>query len=94
MNKPEMKTQPPAYIWREIEEYIEKKYNLDLRDLVRGDDDERRDFWHYLCEVSSIHRGCYINVSTEMLIHEQWQKDVIDTLVAEFGDHIRIWVDW
>lgn len=94
MNKPEMKSQPAAYDWNELQNYIENKYNVDLHNFRRDENGEHRDFWHFLLESLDIKRGCYVYLSSEITVYEQWQKDFLDLFLNEFGDHIRIWVDW
>lgn len=89
-----MKSQPAAYDWNEIKNYIENKHNVDLHDYRRDENGERRDFWHFLLESLDIKRGCYVHISSEITVYEQWQKDYLDLFINEFGDHIRVWVTW
>lgn len=95
MLKPTMCQQAPAYIFRDIETYIENKHSVNLRRFKESNDDpDWRDFWHSLLHALDITRGCYRTISSEIYFQHQWERDALQLFLDEFGDHIRCWFDW
>ena len=83
----------PMYFWNDVENYICKKYNRDLRDWANklsSQYDAHKpylDFWHLILE----HIGCKGNGTCFYLsrarmgddAEEDWVKEIFDILEAE-----------
>lgn len=92
---PVRKNFPPAYQWRDIEAWINKKHECDLRQYG-PDDGHRCDFWHFLLERCDIKRGSFFRLPELRGDEEPWQTEILDRIYAEFPD-LRtdaIWADW
>lgn len=106
MEKPKLKNKS-SYDWNKAVEYIEKKYNIDIRDYAgkfkngKMRDVKYLDFWHFMIDMFDIHNGCFITLSDDYIIDnekiEPWQKEINDIFLDEFGGKNReatFWVSW
>lgn len=85
MKKPEPKIDKPCYDWHEISNYVEEKYNIELRNYRKYDfskDNEGNketpycDFWHYLVYTYDIHNGSIftLDLTKDACIPKQCEK--------------------
>lgn len=75
MIKPKKRSRKSHYDYNEISDYIEKKYNIELRGYKKKKDGIYRDFWHWLLQRNEIHNGCYIYLIPEDIDYDQVIKD-------------------
>jgi hypothetical protein len=105
MNKPEKKTiSRTSYDWSESVKWIEQKLGRKLRDYgakFEGEnksiDNVYRDYWHYICDIQEISNPCYIYVSSEWIEFgdaEDWQNEITQAFIDEFGDEEEFRVEW
>lgn len=95
MTKPTMHQQPSAYSYSEISRYIEDKHSVNLRRYKGSNEDpDWRNFWHSLLGALDITRGCYRSISSEIYFKHEWEREILQMFIDEFGDHIRCWFDW
>lgn len=104
MDKPELKTiTRHAYNWLEAEKWIEQKLGKPLRDYgckFKGPNKDMNnpywDYWHYILETQDVNNPCYIYISSEWLNDddEDWQKEITQAFVDEFGDESEYYVEW
>ena len=81
-------------------EYI--AHVLGVKDLREVDgkfygnkDAEYKDFWHLLVDKKTVHNGCVITIYLEDADGaEDWQRQIIEAFVTEFGEGAEYWVDW
>lgn len=110
--KPEMKlTGEPAYQWRDVEEWVLHRTGRAMRDWAgkfskKRDDYEKvpyQDLWHWICDRSDIHNGCYFylilddqeieDTDTEHL----FIREIFAVLREEFPEaegEMYCWVSW
>jgi len=106
MNKPKKKI-VEHWDYDECADWVAHKLGInDLRDCLgrwekkwpKGDEPEYRDFWHFVLDYNeSVHKGSYINIDGYMLLVDKavdWQKEIVQTFIDEFGDNQRYWVKW
>lgn len=107
MNKPTPKTFK-ALDYNECERYIERKYNVDLRDYAGkfkgGDLNEKNtpylDFWHWILDYNDIKRGSFFYMDFyDAEQQELWIQEILVLFEKEFveymeGTCIEFWVDW
>lgn len=96
MKKPKPKhPNKKALYWNEVENYIEEKYKIKLRGYKREEDTVYRDFWHWVCDCTSIHNGCFFHLNTKEKDHlEWWIQEILEILNKEFGNCPFFWVSW
>lgn len=82
-------------------EKIEKKLGYKLRDTLskfsgKGVKEvEYRDFWHFIVDRYDPHNGSIICINSELKERaKNWQKEILDAFVEEFGDFQKYWVEW
>lgn len=104
MNKPKPRTKK-YYDWIECKNYIQEKYNIDIRDVAgkyQGNPDAPyQDFWHSLTDKFEIHNGCYVDFFAgepldEWFEHE-WEKKIARIFEEEFyveGKEIEFYIWW
>ena len=91
-----------CFDYHECAEYIEKKLGYNLRDTLGkfakspyDDSIEYRDFWHFFYDTQNIHNGCYVVIGSDWLeTANEWQKEIINAFIEEFGDTQYYWVEW
>jgi hypothetical protein len=99
LKKPERKVFESAYEWNAVQEYIEKKYGVELRGYKRnvdGHDDKYRDFWHWLLDRTSISNGTFFYLPEDYGDADWWQIEIMKMILKEFPELAteRIWVSW
>lgn len=96
-----------VYKWKEIEKFINDKYQIDLRD-VKGKYKKDApinmpycDLWNWLNRYDSAHNGSFLHLFFDEWIKDEktepWVKDILRLLKKEFSpksDVIRVWVEW
>ena len=95
MEKPSRITFKPTYKWQDIENYIEKKYNIKLRGYKKENDKEFRDYWYWICNRCEIHKGCFFYLP-ELENDEWWIVEITELIIKNFPElkKEQIWVDW
>lgn len=97
MDKPKKRSFAPVYYYNDIINYIQHKYNIRTRGYKREVDGKYKDFWHWILDKSgSINNGCFIYLPSieEVEEEEWWQKEILQLIVNEFGDNLKVWVEW
>jgi hypothetical protein len=95
--KPERKVFAPAHDWNKVEEYIEKKYKVELRGYKPEVDSQYRDFWHWLLDKTEIHNGTFFYLPEDYEGDaDWWQKEIMEMILKEFPELAteKIWVSW
>lgn len=102
MRKPENKViLNNCYDYHECDLYISSLLGYNLRDtLGKWTDKEKkeveyRDFWHFLCHEQEISNPCFIIISSGMKDRaNDWQCEIIDAFIKEFGEDTEYFVRW
>ena len=101
--KPEPEPQPPALDWVKVREYLEVKYDINLRDYKgnyqEGDNRVYRDFLVWLVERKGLVNGSYFNLAQEDYDETEhwWVREIINLIFKEFAPRmglLRLLVDW
>lgn len=92
------------YDYHKCVEYIEKKYDCELRNYAgkthkAGDDRPYQDFWLFIMDdilYGDVHNGMFMTMCPEewKADAEHWQREILDMFKEEFGEEIEFWVDW
>jgi hypothetical protein len=108
MNKPTPQTKE-YYDYHQCSYYIAEKLGVvDLDDILgkfvndsipyeERQHLEYRCFWDFLLDRLDIHNGCVIQMpeyDPEYCKWEQWQIDVVNAFIEEFGEDAEYWVSW
>ena len=100
MKKP-AKRKVSYYDWSEIEEYINKKYKCDIRNFAGNEFRGRSslwDFWPFLCSSCDVSQnGVYRKVNwadLKFIADEEWQEEICDLFIKEFGKSITVCFWW
>lgn len=90
--KPKIQT-TSFYDYIECRDYLQRKFGYDERDFSgkfthRSESAPYQDFWHFVCDKFEPTNGDLIVFSndTRRLCNEDWQKDILEHYLAEFGD--------
>jgi len=104
MNKPEKKTIVTcAYDWSESVTWIEHKLGRKIRDYANHLGENRTlgnpywDYWHYICEICEPTNPGSIYISSEMIEFGEatdWQNEITQAFIDEFGDEEEFLVEW
>lgn len=101
MDKPTIET-ISYYDFNKCTRYIEEKYGINTRDYAgmfkNGEvncEVEYQDFWHWIMDNKDIHNECFF----ELLEHDKWnmndwQKEILQLYIDEFGEEIEFYVWW
>jgi hypothetical protein len=108
MDKPKKRTR--EYLdYNECAHWIEKKYNVNLRNYAgrkftgESDDPPYQDFWHSIVNHNEIHNGSFFWFDIEWWKENKstpdWEKEILKMFESEFGEFIddgaiKFWVDW
>lgn len=104
--KPKKKDLGKAFVWREVRDFIQKKYKVDLDDYKgkfkknAKPDTKYCNFWHWMVEDSDIHNGCFTWLGWDWLDSDEtepWIKEILTMIMKEFApkdDDLKLWVDW
>lgn len=99
MQKP-TKKEYAYYPYNECAKYIEHLMGIkDIRDVdgkfYGNEAAEYKDFWHFLLDKKDIHNGCAIQICMEDADGaEDWQREIVELFVKEFGEGAYYWVEW
>ncbi len=105
MNKPEKKTiRRVVYDWHEAEKWVEQKLGKKLRDYASrftgenvNHDKPYWDYWHFIIDTQEVNNPCYITVTSEWIKFgncTDWQNEITQAFIDEFGDEEEYLVEW
>jgi len=107
MKKP-TKHSKEYYNYNKCRNYLEKKYKYKERDFANKypnkkkpyEEDESKpylDFWHWVVDNYDIHNGCFITFDKNFQPEEDWQKEIYNHYIEEFGNEngeVELYVSW
>lgn len=96
--KPQLKTRQ-YYDYNECAQFIEPKLGYKIRDTLgkfRGNiNAEYRDWWHFLIREVDVHNGCFIQIDSSLLdAGNDWQNEITQVFISEFGEDSDYYVEW
>ena len=75
-----------GYDIRDVNDCAGQGYNADVPYL---------DYWHYITDFQNVSNGGTIYISSEMNEDcEDWQKEITECFVGEFGEDQAYWTEW
>lgn len=96
-----MKVKIEAWDYNKCADKIEEVLGYKLRDTLgkhgksESKEVEYRDFWHFIGDNCEPHNGSIICIGSELKDGaKNWQKEIIDAFVEQFGDDQEYWVEW
>lgn len=100
MGKPTKQVKKPYWDYHDVISYIEKKYNIQVRNYEK-EDGVYKDFWHWYLDGSSIHNGCYSNFDLYSFLYDKtgytpdWVKEILQLIYKEFDEEeMYFWIEW
>ncbi len=99
--KPELQSRG-AYEYSDCVEWVEQKLGYDIRNVLNSHSPENikknieyRDWWHFLIDYEDVHNGCYIMIRRDLMEYgNDWQNEITQKFLDEFGEDAEYWVDW
>ncbi len=111
MDKPTKQiVKPPMIDYHKMIHFIEKKYNIQVRDYhehydkSKPDWREYMDFWHWLVGMTEVSNGSDIYLSIDEWLEDEdispWIKEILNLIKTEFSEDLdnyggmEVWVSW
>lgn len=108
LKKPKKVQHAPTWDYRQVIDYIEEKYKINVRDyagkFAHPEIDDKvpyLDFWHWLIDhdFSDMYNGSYQWIwVTEHLENKKtppWVKEILQKIYDEFQeDDMQFWIEW
>lgn len=99
MNKPGKITRPEVMNYRDMVNFIEKKYKIEIRDYHKTyskdneDYEDYMDYWHWLCDYfCEVNNGGTNYWGLKEIIEEEdnpkWIKEITQLFYNEFKDEL------
>lgn len=96
------------YDYHEMVDYVEKKYEIKVRDYsnrwgdVHDSKKEYQDFWHWMLDTSfnNFQRGAPMELDWKWIKDDwgpsapEWVNEILDMFIAEFPEKCNVIVDW